>query len=251
MGLWMLLTALLLTRAHSAWASFIWLAGLQATYAAWLLWAASKPWGLEAYALGAAYWAPLACIAVGCSARVERSRPELAATFEEVGWVELVLCASLGTCAFYGDMRQRELGGLWLGLAVSALLSAWLWMRLPAAAWRGTARGLLLVALLLGHLPLLLSPGDLDVLAALSFMGLWLLVAVTAHRAGQVPLLNLATAVLGLRIVIVYFEVFGSLLDTGVGLLSGGLLTVGLAWLWMRKRRDFERGLAGARQASG
>jgi uncharacterized membrane protein len=56
-------------------------------------------------------------------------------------------------------------------------------------------------------------------------------------------LLNFATAVIGIRILIVYFEVFGSLLGTGVGLVTGGMLTLGMVWLWVRKRREFAREL--------
>ena len=65
----------------------------------------------------------------------------------------------------------------------------------------------------------------------------------TAHQAGLINTLNFATAVIGIRILIVYFEVFGSLLGTGVGLVTGGVLTLGLVWLWVRKRRAFAREL--------
>ena len=53
-----------------------------------------------------------------------------------------------------------------------------------------------------------------------------------------------ATALLALRLLIIYFEVFGTLLSTGIGLISGGLLTLGLAWLWSRGRREFAAELA-------
>ena len=56
-------------------------------------------------------------------------------------------------------------------------------------------------------------------------------------------LLNLATAVIGIRILIDYLEVFGSVLGTGVGLVTGGMLTLGMVWLWVRKRREFAREL--------
>ena len=106
-------------------------------------------------------------------------------------------------------------------------------------------RLLLVTCTALAHVPLFVSPGDLELAAAASFVGLWLLVAWTAHHARDPRMLNVATAMIGLRIVAIYFEVFGTLLDTGLGLVSGGLLTLGLVWLWTRKRRQFERELGG------
>jgi uncharacterized membrane protein len=38
-----------------------------------------------------------------------------------------------------------------------------------------------------------------------------------------------------LRLLIVYFEVFGSMLSTGLGMITGGALTLLLAWVWKRK----------------
>ena len=66
---------------------------------------------------------------------------------------------------------------------------------------------------LLAYVPVVISPGDLDLVGALTFIGLWVLVAYTTHQAGLLHLLNLATAVIGIRILIVYFEVFGSVLQ--------------------------------------
>jgi uncharacterized membrane protein len=90
--------------------------------------------------------------------------------------------------------------------------------------------------------PLSLPHGNIPLAAALSFIALWYLVALTAYRSGQRWTLNYATAAIGVRLLIVYFEVFGSLLDTGLGLVTGGLLTLLLIWLWSRRRRAFERG---------
>jgi uncharacterized membrane protein len=106
-------------------------------------------------------------------------------------------------------------------------------------------RLLLVACLLLTHGPLIGSPGDLALAAALSFVALWLLIAWSAHHARDPRLLNAATAMIGMRIVAIYFEVFGTLLDTGVGLVSGGLLTLALVWLWARKRKQFEQELQG------
>ncbi len=241
LAIWSGLTALLMTRARSGFGAFVWLAGLQITYYTWLVWLGEKSDDLTALALGAAYLAPIICIAIGRSAWVQSVRPALARVFEAIGWAQIVICASLGTLAFYDDTADENWQWLWVGFAASAVVTGWLWTRIQDSRWGWPARWLLVACLLLAYVPLVMSPGDLDLVAAIAFIGLWVLVAYTAHQAGLLGLLNFATAVIGIRILIVYFEVFGSLFGTGVGLVTGGLLTLGMVWLWVRKRRDFAR----------
>ena len=73
---------------------------------------------------------------------------------------------------------------------------------------------------------------------ALAFIALWAVVAWVGYATHNARVLNLATAVIGIRLIAVYFEVFGSLLDTGLGLVTGGILTVTLTYFWARKRRE-------------
>ncbi len=239
LAVWSALTALLMTRGRSSGLAFVWLAGLQITYATWLVWIGEGPWDLEEWAVCGVYWAPLLTMAAGRSARINDLRPAFATISRSVAWTELVLCASAGTFAFYSEVDPPDAGVLWGGLAISSVLTGWLWTRLPSTAGGRAERWLLVLCLAMSHLPVLLSPGDLDVVGALTFIGLWVAVAFWAHRNGTVRTLNLATAVIGVRILVVYFEVFGSLLGTGVGLVSGGLLTLALVWLWVRKKREF------------
>jgi uncharacterized membrane protein len=243
MAVWSGLTALLMTRARSGFAAFIWLAGLQITYATWLVWLGEQSDDRMALALGAVYVAPMVALAIGRSTWVESVRPALARVFEAVGWAEIVLIASFGTAAFYEDTADEYWRWLGVGFAVSAVVTGWLWTRIEDSRSRWPARWLLVTCLLLTYVPVVISPGDMDLVAALTFIGLWVLVAYTTHQAGLLSLLNLATAVIGIRILIVYFEVFGSLLGTGVGLVTGGMLTLGMVWLWVRKRREFAREL--------
>jgi uncharacterized membrane protein len=244
LSIWTLLTALVLAWGRSAILAFVWAMGLQATYWAWLARLAERPGIEEAWMVGAVVWAPLVLLLVGRSAWLTARRSAFARMFRAVGWAELVLAGTVGSAAFYTDTRSQELQGLWLGMPVSAVLAGVLFWQMNRSAGDRMSRWLLVACLVLTYVPALISPGDLDVLAALCSIVLWFLVALTAHRSGSAPLLNLATAVIGIRLLVVYFEVFGSLLSTGVGLVSGGLLTLGLLWLWLRKRRDFAEALA-------
>jgi hypothetical protein len=42
--------------------------------------------------------------------------------------------------------------------------------------------------------------------------------------------LNAAIVIIALRLVVVYVEVFGNLLSTGVGLIASGALLIALVW---------------------
>ncbi len=240
LGAWSLLTALLMSRARSGFVAAAWILGLEATWAAWAVWLADKI-DDAALALGSSYWVPLVCILVGRSRFVQGRRPALARVLSAIGWGEVVLCGLLGTFAFYADTAREDWTGAYWAVAVSAVLTAWIALQPPTDRLAG--RALLVGCLLLVHIPLFVSVGDLGPVAALTFVALWALVAWTAQRTGDASLFNLATAAIGIRILVAYFEAFGSLLDTGLGLVGGGLLTVALVWLWARKRKDFAREL--------
>lgn len=241
LAVWTVLTALLMTRARSGAAAVMWIVGLQVTWSVWAVWIADR-WNVEELALGTIYWAPLLCVALGCWAPLRRLRPALAAALEAVGWFELVLCATLGGFAFYADTAREQWHEAYPAAAISVVLT----IGIAIALVPGLPQRVLLVAcLVFSHVPLFTSPGELELLAAACFVALWLLVAWSAHHARDARLLNVATAMIGVRIVVIYFEVFGSLLDTGVGLISGGLLTLLLVWLWTRKRKQFEQELGG------
>ena len=65
--------------------------------------------------------------------------------------------------------------------------------------------------------------------AALVFIAFWATVSWLALRAGRRTLFAAAFAVIAVRIFILYWEAFGGLLNTGMGLIGGGLLCLGLA----------------------
>lgn len=68
----------------------------------------------------------------------------------------------------------------------------------------------------------------------LSYFALWGGVAALATRAGWHRLFRIAMAALAIRLFLIYFELFYSLAFTGVGLIFGGVLLIGLAWAWTR-----------------
>jgi uncharacterized membrane protein len=239
MTVWSILTAPLMALGSSAFIALVWLAGLQSNFAAWMFWLSEPPLDADGWAIVGTTLLPWLFLLLGDAAWLRRLRPNYAAMFATVGWAELVLCASIGTNALYENTRREAWNALWVGLAIAMLMVAWQWARLRSVQGGGMTCALLAACSLLTYVPARVSPGDCGLLAALLFIGLWLLVAFAAHSARLYRILNLATAVIGVRIVVVYFEVFGSLLSTGFGLVTGGGLTLLLVWLWWRTRRGF------------
>ena len=80
----------------------------------------------------------------------------------------------------------------------------------------------------------------------------WLgLFAWASIQLGLVRAFNALTALIAVRVLVIYFEVFGSLLSTGVGLITGGVLTLLVGWLWQRKTAALAARLRSAAESGG
>ncbi len=87
---------------------------------------------------------------------------------------------------------------------------------------------------------------SLELVGALSNLLYLCLLGWAALKIRSTPLFNLVTAIIALRVLFIYFEVFGSMLETGLGLIIGGALTLGLTWLWLKKSNSMAKRLEGA-----
>jgi hypothetical protein len=81
----------------------------------------------------------------------------------------------------------------------------------------------------------------LQILGAVAFLSVWTLAAAATARAGWRRLFNVCTFVIGARFVVIYFEVFGDMTMTGVGLVVSGGVILGAGLAWARLRAAFER----------
>lgn len=168
-----------------------------------------------------------------------RERPAVSATWTNTLWTLIVLGGfSLGFL-FYADIDRGDVLG-WSELVVSLIWIA-LIAGLPRLYPTLGARSILGLRLVLGVTLLTFVLGTVfarDEMPAVGAIAQTVLLGVTAWmvlQLGQVRWFNLMTGLIALRVLVMYFEVFGSMLDTGVGMISGGLLTLLLAWVWKRK----------------
>lgn len=85
----------------------------------------------------------------------------------------------------------------------------------------------------------------IKVVAAAGFFCTWILAAVAAVYSHHKRWFDFASLVIALRVVIVYFEVFGSLAMTGLGLIFSGVVILGIAFAWHRFRERVRQQLGG------
>jgi uncharacterized membrane protein len=85
-----------------------------------------------------------------------------------------------------------------------------------------------------------------DVVRAVLFIAYWGAIGTMAARAGTRALFGLAFTMIGLRLLILYFEAIGGLTATGLGLIGGGVLCLALAAVGWRLMRRVPRRPAGA-----
>jgi hypothetical protein len=153
-----------------------------------------------------------------------------------------VLVAGFAACfVFYEDISARDPERLTWGLAASGVIAVGLFALLPKLYTGLTPRVRLGLGGLLAVPWLVLAAGgtfarpSLPALGAIVQVVLLGIAGFTVLALGSVRAFNLLTAAIALRILVMYFEVFGSMLDTGLGMITGGALTLLLAWVWRRK----------------
>lgn len=195
---------------------------------------AAGPWRL---AQGVAMAVPALLIALSIALQ---GRPGFRLALREAGILTSLAGASLAHFAWASHIRPDQA----LDNAVRLLPAALAAIAAIAAGWRRAAEipRALLLPLLAGPpiafaLALAIPHPDAmgSRLAGIAvFMLLWGAIARAAAAEGWTSLFGVAIAAIGLRIFIIYIELFGSLAATGGGLILGGVLLVGLSWLWHR-----------------
>lgn len=78
--------------------------------------------------------------------------------------------------------------------------------------------------------PLMLPLGSGDIAPALAFIAYWSALGWIAQNMHFMRAVTLAITLIAIRIFMIYVEVFGSLMDTGFGLISGGVVMLALIY---------------------
>jgi uncharacterized membrane protein len=190
----------------------------------------------------AVFVSPLAYVLLGFVPWLVTQRPNYAWSMRAGGSAAVLLGGFMIPMFWYSDLSPDDTlsWSLVLTLIAAVSFSAIVGRLLSIQAPR-TRLGLQCIvpaAWLLLVLSAGFAHGEAEYIAGLLQIAWLALCAFVSYRALWLRLFNWLTALLALRILAVYFEVFGSLLDTGVGLVTGGALTLLISWWWQRKTRQ-------------
>lgn len=176
---------------------------------------------------------PLAAVAIGQLQVVRAVRTKAGEMLAFNGVVLSALMVSLAQLGWYSRADLYNLVGL-QSLAAGGLVTLAATMLLPLARRRllidmpNVFDVFMVVSAGLAFLPLLLPHASWPVVAALSHMLYWGFCGWVAARTGYPNALRWAVRLIALRLVILYIEELGSLMQTGLGLIFSGVLLIGL-----------------------
>ncbi|MDR1694211.1 MAG: DUF2157 domain-containing protein [Lactobacillaceae bacterium] len=125
-----------------------------------------------------------------------------------------------------GGISYSSAALLIIGLFSLAVVSAYLYRKEAAAYIFYSIMVLMLFSLFID------AAGYSKLVKAASTFSMLALLMAYAHKNNAAKLFNFAGALAAVRIFIIYLQVFGSLLTTGVGLIISGLILLGIIIVW-------------------
>ncbi len=238
--LWALAITPLCSLSHGRAVALLWIgactAGWSGFFADYLAGRINSPAGLNLGLVGIG-GVPIFWAAVGLAPAVRASRPALASLAAGLGLAGIFSAGSTAPLAWY--MNGSAEGGapglmvLLAGLCGVVALAGLAQPRRPPRKLIPLA-AVFALAWLWSALALLMDHGDAPMFAAFQQLLFWGVTGWALVQHGRTSAFYAVTALICVRLVVVYVELFGSIFDTGVALLLGGLLTLGLTWLWAK-----------------
>ncbi len=155
-----------------------------------------------------------------------RHRPGFVQTFYRLGIILPAVFANLALLLFYDNLVGSAHYTLQMVMMALGLLAIFILFR-PTTRRDESATDLwyyLLVSHIVMMLPFAIPQLESGVLSAVLFIAYWIFIAWLGARMHAATLTDWAIRLVVLRLFIVYLEVFGSMLQTGVGLIASGIL---------------------------
>ena len=176
----------------------------------------------------------LAQFSMSLSPSLRQRYPEIMKVFAFVSIATMLGVASMSSSFFYSSTLRQHPKLQYLFEALLILSPVLLWTRNQIKQQPKSLLLALISTVLCTFIPILPHPGGLDFLAMLFFILYWIIIAKAAHDLGYVGLFRIATFLVAGRMITIYFELVGTLLNTGLLFLTGGLLILFISRLWYK-----------------
>ena len=137
-------------------------------------------------------------------------------------WARHLVMTPYANCWFYWDLSAVMLAGYYFRNQNSQIKT-----------------GILVLFILIcfnftaAYLPLI-DDGSFKILTAVTTILILLVVQIRAFFNHQPRLMNAAAILIALRFLIIYIQVFGSLTQTGVGLIMSGIVFIAIVCIWKK-----------------
>lgn len=204
------------------------------------------PW-LRSFIYSLYVLAPLFFILLSRIPWLITNRLQVAEVISRLSWVALVVSGFFYQFLWYEDITGEIPQQLLVVCSAVCITLIYFIPRLYAkesADVHLAMRVVLAVILILGLTASWFSV-RLELVGALTNLFYLCMLAWAAIKVHSTSLFNFFTAAICVRILVVYFEVFGSMMETGLGLISGGVLTLLISWWWFKRSNRLAIRLAG------
>jgi len=194
----------------------------------------------EALVLSLLLMAPIVFMLVSRIPWLVQHRPAAAGIVSGMSWLAIVVFGWLCQFLWYSNISPGDRSVLaytvgWCLIGVAATVYCIPRLYRDSARDSQLAMRVTLLAVFVLGASAVWHDRSLDLAGALTNVAYLVVLGWAAMKIHSTLLFNTVTALICVRILVIYFEVFGSMLQTGIGLIVGGVLTLLTAWWWFRK----------------
>jgi len=179
---------------------------------------------------------PLALYADHCVAATRIFRPAFASAFRKSSLLVMVIGASFASVWFYDGAEDviDDAGSVFLHygfISIIAFLAlgyiAFIMRHFKNVVDMSFDGKVLALCVLFILLPFFI-PLESELLAAIAFIAFWIGMGIMGQKFGEEGLVNLSITFVTLRLYMMFLELFGSLMQSGFGLIIAGVILIGM-----------------------
>jgi uncharacterized membrane protein len=241
MILWTLGSAPLVLMGVSRSLAVFWLVGVLTTYACIIeafIGSLEPLYKKEAIALFT-FLPPFILLLISSSLFFQRVRPQFVSVFKPTSVVWMLVLGFFSQFFWYQKISEQDVL-FWSPLTLMVVTVAFVAFYKFEPVFKNLGlililRIFLIINSLLVCLPWVLPRESFDLVGVTSHFILCGILGWIALKVSHRKLFNWMAGLVGFRIVTVYFEVFGSLLETGIGLIATGIFILAFVWGFLKK----------------